>query len=699
VDFFQQQDAARHRTGWLVFVFVLAVAAIVLAIYLLVFAIVGTGREYVAEGAATPPTHFTPLGPQHRVVFKDGKPHVVELPQPLPRSAPVYAAPRSGLAALWDPTIFVYVCMGTVMVIALGSLLKIAELSRGGEAVALMLGGRRIDPQTADLAERRLVNVVEEMALASGVPVPPVYVLDHEPGINAFAAGHAPQNAVVAVSRGSLTYLTRDELQGVMGHEFSHILNGDMRLNIRLIGLLNGILILAILGYFLIRAAGSSGGSSNSKEGGARVVAIFVGLGLLIIGYIGVFFGNLIKAAVSRQREYLADASAVQFTRYPGGIAGALKKIGGLEVGSRIKDAHAHECSHMFFGDAFARFSGLFATHPPLPERIHRIDPAFDGKFPPTKPLVEEAEVEEAETALERREMPPRERAAPAGPIPIDASGVLGRIGVLAPAPLAYAAALIQDTPKPLTDAAAEPYAARAVVYAVLLSRDEDLRKSQLASLQGRAEDLSYRETLKLAPLVDALSEEARLPLIDRTFPALKGLSPKQYDEFRANVEALIRADDKVDLLEYTVRSMLIRTLDVHFGRAKPVRIQYYAVAGVMEPLATVLSTLAYTGSSDEEEIQRAFNLGTSAIGRQAELASKERCTLAAFDAALGELAKTAPKVKRQIVAACASCVAADGTVTVREGELLRAITSTLGCPMPPLAAPSDSATSPTRNE
>ena len=633
MDFFQQQDAARRKTGWLVFLFVAAVAAIVLAIYC------------------------------------------------------IFAA---ALDEPWDPSLFAAVALGTVLVIAAGSLYKIAELSRGGEAVALMLGGRRIDPQTTDLAERRLLNVVEEMSLASGIPVPPVYALDHEPGINAFAAGHAPPSAVVAVSRGCLTYLTRDELQGVMGHEFSHILNGDMRLNIRLIGILNGILLLAIIGYYILRVGPRSSGSSSKKGGGGWIV--LVGLGLLVIGYIGLFFAKLIRSCVSRQREYLADAAAVQFTRYPGGIAGALKKIGGLAEGSTIKDAHADEASHMFFGDAFAtRFLGLFATHPRLPERIHRIDPAFDGKFPPTKPLVGEAEREEAEASLERRmgrrETGAGEQPSPAGPIPLTGAGVVGQIGVLAPAQLVYAAALIQDTPKPLADATAEPYAARAVVYAILLSREEEVRKAQLASLHGRAEDLSYRETLKLAPLVDALPDEARLPLVDRTFPALKGLSPNQYDEFRAIVEALIHADGKIDLLEYTIQSMLIRTLDVHFGRAKPVRIEYYAVAGVIEPAATVLSTLAHTGSVDEQEVQRAFDLGIGAIGRQAALRAKDQCTLKTFSAALEELAKTAPKVKRQIVAACAACVAADGTVTVREGELLRAITSTLGCPMPPIVA------------
>ena len=250
--------------------------------------------------------------------------------------------------------------------VGLASLYKIAELSAGGEQVALMMGGRLVQSQTTDLAERRLLNVVEEMALASGVPVPPVYVLDGEPGINAFAAGHQPGDAVVAVSRGCLEYLNREELQGVMGHEFSHILNGDMRLNLRLIGVVYGILVLSILGYYIMRFSGGSS-SRNSREGGAGAAMVVLGLAMLIFGYLGVFLGKIIKSAISRQREFLADASSVQFTRNPGGIAGALKKIGGLAEGSRIRDAHAEEISHMFFGDAFAgSLLNLFATHPPL---------------------------------------------------------------------------------------------------------------------------------------------------------------------------------------------------------------------------------------------------------------------------------------------------------------------------------------------
>ncbi len=337
--FFEHQDIARRRTGLLIFLFCAAVVAIVLAVYTVV---------------ALVNVNFGLMQPD--------VPHGQTRPEPF-----------------WNPQLFSVVTLATMAIIALGSLYKISELSAGGEAVALMLGGRRIHPLTKDFAERQLLNVVEEMALASGVPVPPVYVLDQEDGINAFAAGHRPGDAVIGVSRGSLDYLDRDELQGVMAHEFSHILNGDMRLNLRLVGVLHGILILAVIGYYILRGGVHSGGSG--KKGGAGAIFL-VAIGLIVIGGVGLLFGRLIKAAVSRQREFLADASAVQFTRYPAGIAGALKKIGGLSRGSRINDAHAGEVSHMFFGEAVSAL-GLdwLGTHPPLADRIRRIDPSFDGQI------------------------------------------------------------------------------------------------------------------------------------------------------------------------------------------------------------------------------------------------------------------------------------------------------------------------------
>jgi Zn-dependent protease with chaperone function len=715
-DFFQQQDTARRKTGTLVVLFLLAVVAIVLAIYLLVVAILamipvgGPEAQPKAPVRWEPAQPLAPGPPGRQLVVKNGKAYEVEVPQPGPRGIPepVAQGPRARVppasASLWQPAVFLWVSLGTLIVIALGSLYKIAELSAGGESVALMLGGRLVDPHTKELAERRVLNVVEEMALASGVPVPPVYVLDDERSINAFAAGHTPGNAVIGVSRGALTYLTRDELQGVMAHEFSHILNGDMRLNLRLIGTLNGILILAILGYYLMRGAGSSSG--DSKDNGRGRLALFLaGLGLLVIGYIGVIFGKLIKAAVSRQREYLADASAVQFTRYPGGIAGALKKIGGLAEGSRIKDGHAEECSHLFFGDAFAgSLFNLLSTHPPLADRIQRIDPSFDGTFPEVEPVAT-AEIAAAEAAVPGEAIRPapgemrtaaedfraaaekRRRGMSAKAVTLDPTGITGRIGLPGVAQIAFASALLEAMTAPVRDASREPYSARAVIYALLLNREEDVRQRQLADLKTRTEELCYRETLQMAAEVDRMAEEARLPLVDVTVPALKRLSPDQYTAFRQTVEALVAADGKMDLFEYVVRAVILKYLDVHFGLSQPPTVRYRALTPLVPAMGTVFSTLAYAGQESPADAQHALDQAAAAVGQPLALLPSEQCSLDAFDAAMGELAQATPQVKKRIIGAAAACVVADGKVTVKEGELLRVISALLGCPMPPLAA------------
>jgi len=257
----------------------------------------------------------------------------------------------------------------TAGIIFVVSIISVAKLADGGSAVAEMIGARRVAPDTRDPLERRLRNVVEEMAIASGVRVPGVYVMDGESGINAFAAGWDVSNSVVAVTRGTLETLTRDELQGVIGHEFSHILNGDMRLNIRLIGVLAGIVFIGSIGEFLMR---SVRGSRSRNTGGI----FLVGLAIFVIGYIGLFFARLIKAAVSRQREFLADASSVQFTRNPDGIAGALDQI--RSASAFIANRYAEEMSHMFFGQSLKLWlGGLFDTHPPIDERIRRVRPGF----------------------------------------------------------------------------------------------------------------------------------------------------------------------------------------------------------------------------------------------------------------------------------------------------------------------------------
>ncbi|MFA7172035.1 MAG: M48 family metallopeptidase [Kiritimatiellia bacterium] len=328
MDFFEHQDKARKNTKVLVIYFVIAVLCVIATVYLACLLIFYGAHIKQQPGVAQP-----------------------EL-------------------VLWDPTLFLYVVLGTLGVVIIGSLYKTAALARGGSAVAESLGGRLVDPNTAHPAERQLRNVVEEMAIAAGLPVPKIYVLDHEKGINAFAAGHTPGDAAIGVTSGCMTLLNRDELQGVIGHEFSHILNGDMRLNLRIMGVIFGILCLAVIGRILI----------YSRGGRNRNPLMLLGLALIIIGAIGVFFGRLIQAALSRQREFLGDASAVQFTRNPAGLSGALQKIGG--TGSKIKSVHAGEASHMFFVNGLSKpFLGAMSTHPPLKERIHAIDPGWDGKF------------------------------------------------------------------------------------------------------------------------------------------------------------------------------------------------------------------------------------------------------------------------------------------------------------------------------
>ncbi|MBU0681647.1 MAG: M48 family metallopeptidase, partial [Proteobacteria bacterium] len=338
MDFFKSQDDARHNTSMLVVFFILAVLSMIILTNLLVMVVFG----YIDSDPMT--------------------------------SQPI------------DWEVFMTVGVGVIALVGMGSLYKIMALSGGGARIAEMMNGQLVVDDSGDPDKQRLLNVVEEMAIAAGLPVPPVYLLE-EKGINAFAAGFSPSDAVIGVTRGAITKLSRDELQGVIAHEFSHILNGDMRLNIRLMGILHGILLIGLIGYHILRATPRS---RNSKGGGGIV---FLGLGLVVIGYAGTFFGNIIKAAVSRQREYLADAAAVQFTRNPEGIGGALMRIGAPHNSAIVTNPHSAEISHAFFCQGIsASLTSFFATHPPLPDRIRKIIPTWDGTFKvgerPASPVV-----------------------------------------------------------------------------------------------------------------------------------------------------------------------------------------------------------------------------------------------------------------------------------------------------------------------
>lgn len=655
-DFFDHQLVAKKRTSLLVGYFVMAVVLIILSVYTVV-----TGCLLAAS--------------------KD-----------------------QGAEALWDWGRLALVAAGVGILVVSGSLYKIATLREGGAAVARLLGGELVNPSDATPAQRRLLNVVEEMAIASGTPVPSVYVLPEEVSINAFAAGYEPGDAVIGVSQGSIDHLTRDELQGVIAHEFSHILNGDMRLNLRLIGLLHGILLIALVGYFIVRVMGESSSTtrrSDSKDGdkggNGAFAFLLLGLGLMAVGYVGVFFGRLIKSAISRQREFLADASAVQFTRNPDGIVGALKKIGGLAAGSLIRSPNAEQASHLFFSAGVPFWAQMMATHPPLVERIRRIEPTFDGVFPTidADAVVPISPAESRVPPLPRfapEVVPPRVGDRRVGPAPaeirLDPQQAVASVGAPSREHVAFATALLSALPDSLAETAREPFGARSVIYALLLDQDPGIRNSQVRLIADHSAPGTAEEVLRVAPLIDALDDRARLPLADMAMPALRRLSSRQYASFRELIEPLIRADQRRSLFEFTLQRMLLRHLDRHFEQRPPAAIRYQSLEPLIPDCVRILSTLSRLGGRSEAEAHQDFAQGVQALGwdpSSARLAPVEECSMVAIDRALDHLALAAPPIKRQILDACATSIAADGLVTIAETELLRAIADSLDCPMPPL--------------
>jgi Zn-dependent protease with chaperone function len=569
--------------------------------------------------------------------------------------------------------------------IAGGSLFKIAQLSGGGTVVAERLGGRRVYPNSTDPIERRLLNVVEEMALASGVPVPAVFLLSDEMGINAFAAGHSPSDCVIGVTRGCAQQLTRDQLQGVIAHEFSHILNGDMRLDLRLMGVLYGILLMGLTGRELLRWGAFSGGrSSDSRRDNSGLYLLAIGLTFMVVGFVGMLFGNLIKAAVSRQREFLADASAVQFTRNPEGIGGALKRIGAAVFGSKLIGPRAAEASHMYFAEGVA---SLFATHPPLDKRIRAIDPDWDGKYPAALPTdaVAGVEADGAEGFIEGV-------AAAAAvdvydkPVPVPTVQHAAR-QVASPTEVhrTYVQQLLATMPQPLIDAAHEPYGARALIFALLLDSNADVRAAQLSALQKNADPNIFELTLQLVKAVNELDDRGQLPLIDMSLPALRALSVAQYNEFIKCFLALVDADRRISLFEWTLHHILLRHLRPQFEAVKPPQIVYYGLQQLGQQCSVLLSALARASQQDDDV---AFEAGARQIPEaNLKMLPQEACGLNALDQALHDLAQVTPKQRARLVGACASCICADAAVNVTECELLRAICDMLDCPMPPLVA------------
>ncbi len=649
MDFFEHQEVARKKTRLLIFYFILAILGIIASVYFLVVGI---------------------------LFFLEPE--------------------EGGQLVLWDPSILFFSAVGTGGVVFLASTFKTLQLSGGGEVVARELGGREVDINTTHFHERRLLNLVEEMAIASGVPVPTVFVMDSEDSINAFAAGRTPGDAVVGVTRGCMTLLTRDELQGVIAHEFSHILNGDMRLNMRLMGLLFGILFLALIGEIILRNAFRGNLSSNRKEGaGLALIMLVAGAGLLIIGYVGSFFAGLIKASVSRQREFLADASAVQFTRNPDGIAGALLKIGGLHSGSQVSHPMARDASHLFFGSALS--SSVFATHPPLPERIARLLPHWRGEFRETslRPISEKSEpaATRQSTQSGARVFPPslpglflNDAGAES---PLRSDGAFESLSSLHPEHIALGKEIHENLPRHWLEACRSHAGAQSMIFALLLAQDEELRHSELMRLQRETDEATCFLVVQLFNEVNAIHSAVKIGLIDLALPALRHLSPAEYGRFKAIIQHLIESDESIDLFEFMLLQVITRHLDSHFERRGPERIRFTRVAPLRDQAGILLSTLAaMSHPADESAVKAAFAGAVRHLSEDGAVRisfkTGDQCGLDRIRDALADFAGASPMVKKRLLEACSLSVMADDGVSSREAELIRAVADAIGCPIPP---------------
>ena len=632
MNFFEHQEAARRSSTRLVLLFTLAVAAIVGAVDVVVWLASGSVEAVVAASLLTG------------------------------------------------------------VVIGLGSLYRIASLRGGGAAVAAQLGGTWVPEDTRDPALRRLRNVVEEVAIASGVPVPRLFVLEQEAGINAFAAGYGTADAAIAVTRGALDRLNRDELQAVIAHEFSHILNGDMRLNIRLMGVLFGIMMLSLIGQrILLHAPSVRGRNSNAS---AVLAVMLAALVAIVIGSLGVFFGRLIQAAVSRQREYLADASAVQFTRQPAALAGALKKIAGLHAGARLEDrAGAGEVAHMLFAQGF-HLAGWMATHPPLLERIRRLDPSFDARqlqalqarwaATPPDGMAEDL----ALGLVAAGDVRPPPLPAAGAEVEVASPTVARQVAAPADDDYDHAHALAASLDPELCALARRRDSAMAVLAALLLEADPELAGRQRALLAERcgpalaeqAQAVHERHLAGLHPML-------RLPLAALAFPALRQRPRPELDAFLAAADAMVHADGRVSVFEYCLGRLLQVQVREALDPARHARFGRRKAPGVRAEFATLLAVLAEAGHpGDPDGARRAYLAGLQRVLPRDHLPyAPPAAGVQALDVVWEPLDALAPPAKQVLVEALVDAVSHDGRVTVAEAELLRTVCAVLHCPLPAL--------------
>lgn len=633
MNFFHRQEQARRASRRLVLLFVLAVLAVVCAVDAVIFFVLAQTQAYTTGG---------------------------------PVSLPEWMAANVGTV------------IGTSAVVAgiigLASLYKSVVLSAGGGVVARTLGGVRVSLDTTDPNERRLLNVVEEMAIASGVPMPEVYLLEHERGINAFAAGHNPANAAIGVTRGAIETLNRAELQGVIAHEFSHILNGDMRLNLRLMGLLFGLLVIALIARTVMRIA-----PRGRSDRGVGPAIVLVALAVLAIGYIGLFFGRLIQAAVSRRREALADASAVQFTRDPTGLRNALVKIAAVSGGSKLSHPEVDEVAHMLFAPGMNR---LFATHPPLMERVKAIDPHFDV-----------AEIERVRAQLvagagassERdKATPPDARKRLGELLGTPAAGIAQWVGNTSSAHMRIARTIREALPQPITYAGRHPASARALLLALALDGCGESRARQRHYIGQQLGAQTLEQVEALEPAVDALEPEQRLPALIQSFAALRQLPREESLALVAALNGMLQREGELSLHRYVLRKLA--HMHLRDGLEPAARRRTLSLDLVQDDAQVLFAVLAQHGHHSEGESRRAYEAGMHHLYPRVRPAfSLPAQWPGALDRALSRLDQLAPAGKEQLIEALLKTVTHDEQLTIGEAELLRAVCAALHCPLPPL--------------
>lgn len=652
MNFFEHQERARKKTSLLIFYFALAIFLIITAIDLIALGLV--------------------------LFFKD--PNIIHMVSEFDISSaspePIYITPDLiiklfiHIAVVISPTI--------IVIIALGTVFRMLSLTSGGISVAELAGATPLDLDTQDINERKFINIVEEMSIASGIPVPKLYIMRDETAINAFVAGIHPADTVMVVTEGALTQLNRDELQGVIGHEFSHIFNSDMQISVRLIGILAGVLLIGQLGGFILRSLTRSGtssrsSSSSSKKGGDNLLFIFLlGLGLYIVGYIGLFFGRLIKAGISRQRESLADACSVQFTRNPTGLVGALQKIDQYSKDTILKTAHAEDINHLCFCPSVSiYFTQLLESHPPLKDRITALDP--DGIY----------RLELSKKPIDTKMQPPPKTLNDALPAMYGIIGVQSSIGNPSDAHVDLAISLLHNIPDPIRQASHNPDKIELLYYALILSKDPEKYKVGLEFIKPLLTPENWEEVKSFYAMIALMDSRSKLPLIDISIPTFKTMTP---EERRDIFDVLNKLDalDEQDLFEFTLLGIIGK--NVEDRTPKELHIKYSNFEQAIPSLETVLSFIIASGNQDEATLDARFDV----ISKKLTNKTLTRMPVNTLNPqiilpALKDLNLLSPLCKQQLIKASLESIQDDGHITLTEAEVIRGMAACLDCPIPPV--------------